>query len=57
MPQPRPKKTASALPRPVRAADSFELGQAPMDSLTGQGGIFDAPSPTKPAAAKLAGTI
>jgi hypothetical protein len=33
----------------VRAADSFELGQDPMDSLTGQGNIFDAPEP--PAAA------
>lgn len=27
----------------VRAADTFELGQDPLDSLTGQGSIFDAP--------------
>ena len=27
----------------MRAADRFELGQDPLDSLTGQGSIFDAP--------------
>lgn len=31
----------------VRAADSFELGQDPMDSLTGQQGMFDADPGTK----------
>ncbi len=29
----------------VRAADRFDLGQDPLDSLTGQGSIFDAPEP------------
>jgi hypothetical protein len=28
----------------VRAADTFELGQDPLDSLTGQVGMFDAPA-------------
>lgn len=36
----------------VRAADSFELGQDPLDSLTGQGSIFDdAPAQSAPTAA------
>lgn len=35
----------------VRAADRFELGQDPLDSLTGQGNIFDAPAPSTPTAA------
>ncbi|MFY9460466.1 MAG: LPD38 domain-containing protein [Aquabacterium commune] len=35
----------------VRAADSFELGQDPMDSLTGQGSMFDAQEPEQQAPA------
>ena len=33
----------------VRAADRFELGQDPMDSLTGQGSVFDAQEPEQQA--------
>lgn len=35
----------------VRAADRFELGQDPMDSLTGQGSMFDAQEPEQQAPA------
>lgn len=33
----------------VRAADRFELGQDPMDSLTGQGSVFDVQEPEQQA--------
>lgn len=49
----------------VRAADTFELGQDPLDSLTGQGSIFDdapeqpqqAPTATEPVAPTDTGNV
>jgi hypothetical protein len=41
----------------VRAADEFELGQDPLDSLTGQGGMFDAPARQQEAQLPASGKV